>query len=449
MPTTAAKQAPPTAPTGWLPRPYQRDALDRFDDGLRRQMLIWHRRAGKDNFALNLASIQSQKTVGSYWHLYPTHVQARRAIWNGIDKSGSRFIDQAFPPELRATTRKADMQIEFNNGSMWQLCGSDKYNSLVGANPVGVFFSEWALCDPLAWDYIRPIIRENGGFAVFITTYRGRNHAFRMAKRLRKNPEWYIDVRTVDDTTDRNGNRILTAEDIQAERDEGMSDALIRQEYYCDPIASADGSIYGKALEGLLEGGRFTSISYDSSKPVFASWSLKFDNQYTVIFWQKSGNESRVIGSKTFHFEPLSDCLDYVRTAYPWKYISRHAVGADVPDDAIEFFESHEQVVDKAPHTDSMIKLTRDQVATTWIDSSRRPWVDDDENNSLLIDSLNGFRFSKTRAGAEFSETRANTWEKHFAIAFETYAAWRNGEGDLAGGWHPRPSTAIDDLRAI
>ena len=33
-----------------------------------------------------------------------------------------------------------------------------------------------------AWGYIRPMIEENNGWAVFITTPRGRNHALDMAK---------------------------------------------------------------------------------------------------------------------------------------------------------------------------------------------------------------------------------------------------------------------------
>lgn len=446
--SAVAQDVIPTPP--WIPRPYQADAKTKLQEGIRRALLIWHRRAGKDNFALNTANQEAQDHVGTYWHLFPKQVQAKKAIWQGIDKTGVRFIDQAFPRELRAATRNQDMQIEFKNGSMWQLCGSDAYDRLVGANPRGVVFSEWALCDPRSWDYIRPIIRENGGWALFITTYRGRNHAYRMAQRLRNNPEWYVDVRTVDDTTDSDGRAILTPEDIDAERAEGMSEALIRQEYYCDPVAAAPGSIYGGALESLIEVGRMTSVSYDSSKPVFASWSVVFDNQYTVIFWQQNGNESRAIASKSFHFADLADSLQHVETAYPWKYISRHIVGPDVPGDTIEFFEQRPNTfVDVAPKTDSLIKIARAQMATTWIDSVHRPWEPEDENNSLLVDALNGFRFSKNAQRNEYNATRANTWEKHYATAFEVYAAWRHGAGAEVGGWHRAPSYENHDRAVI
>lgn len=267
-------------------RPYQQAARDKFQDGRRRQMLIWHRRAGKDIDSLDFASEQAETEVGTYWHLYPSHVQAKRAIWNGIDgKTGERFLDRAFPKENRTSTRSQDMQIEMDNGSMWQLCGSDRYDSLVGSDVRGVTFSEWALCDPRAWDYIRPIIRANGGWVRFITTYRGRNHAFKMAKKLANNPEWFVDIRTIDDTCDIDGNPILTPEDIQAERDEGMSEALIQQEYYCNPVAALPGAIYGRAFEQISEAGRTGSFIYDSSLPVVAAWSLEYADQYTVSFF--------------------------------------------------------------------------------------------------------------------------------------------------------------------
>jgi phage terminase large subunit len=40
------------------------------------------------------------------------------------------------------------MLIELKSGSTWQLLGSDNYNALVGAPPVGLVFSEWPLSDP-------------------------------------------------------------------------------------------------------------------------------------------------------------------------------------------------------------------------------------------------------------------------------------------------------------
>jgi hypothetical protein len=200
-----------------------------FNAGQRYQFHAWHRRAGKDWFGMHLASTMARVEVGTYWHLLPKHIQAKRAIWHGIDHvSGVRFIEQFFPDAL--SVNNSEMFIETQAGSTWQLLGSDNYDRMVGSNPRGVVFSEWALCDPRAWDYIRPILRANKGWAIFITTFRGRNHAWQMYNNLRDNPDWYVSLKTIDDT------QIVTAADVQADRETGMSERLIQQEYYCKPM---------------------------------------------------------------------------------------------------------------------------------------------------------------------------------------------------------------------
>ena len=435
----------------WTARPYQQDSLDAFDDGKRRQVLVWHRRAGKDNYALNLASREAERTPGTYWHLFPKHVQARKAIFEGISNDGVRFIDQAFPESIReGRIANRDMMIRFKSGSTWQMAGSDRYNSLVGSNVRGVVFSEWALCDPRAWDYIRPIIRENGGWVVFITTLRGKNHAYRMAQRLKNNPDWYVDIRTVDDTTDNNGKRILTPDDIQAERDEGMSEAMIQQEYYCNPLASLPGSIYGRQMEILSTSDRLDAFTYDRSRPVIAAWSTDFDDQYTVAFFQTRNNASYCIGSASYPFESIPDALDLVENTFPWRYINRHVLPHNAAREIVSTFENRNLSVEVAPAVENVVHVTRDELATIHIDEAPRPWNDDDEvNNERLIDALNGYRFQETSAGTSWTNNPVDSWEKHFAKTVETFAAYRHDQGALVGGWHRRPSTATHDAMVI
>lgn len=409
-------------------------------------MLVWHRRAGKDFYGMDTAREEAEAHVGTYWHLYPTHVQARRAIWNGIDKRGFRFIDLAFPN--RTTTRQQDMQVVLPNGAMWQLCGSDKFNSLVGANVRGVVFSEWALCDPRAWDYVRPIIRENGGWALFITTYRGRNHAYRMFQRLKDNPEWYCDLRTIDDTTDELGRRIITDADIEAERDEGMSEALIQQEYYCNPVAAQEGAVYGKQVAALLEAGRLMPVVYDRSLPVLASWSLE-PSEHTVAFFQRRGNETRLIGSESYPFESLADAIQLSRDRFPWKYISRDILPADATSEAVLSFEELGAVTELAPELEDNYEPTRDTIAKLYIDNDVRQFTDGEDNNVRMLDALNGYRFARAEGGQSFLHSTVNTWERHYARTLETFAAWQHDEPLSADGWHPAPSTEQLDRATI
>ena len=151
----------------------------------------------------------------------------------------------------------------FKNGNTYQLCGSDNYNRLVGAGPVGVLISEWALCDPAAWGYIAPMLAENGGWVAFISTYRGRNHMYQMVQKLRLNPRWYVDVRTIEMTRRANGEPVISAERVEQDRaayialyGRTRADALIREEYFCDPMAALPGSVYGGSVANMLAEGR-------------------------------------------------------------------------------------------------------------------------------------------------------------------------------------------------
>jgi hypothetical protein len=142
-------------PNEFTPRPYQNDLMSYFDHGGLRAACVWHRRSGKDMTMLHQAAKMAMQRVGGYYHMLPEFSQARKVIWDAIDIDGNRMIDQAFPHEIRADTHIADMKITFHGGSYWQLVGSDRYDALMGTNPVGVTFSEYSIADPTAWDYIQ------------------------------------------------------------------------------------------------------------------------------------------------------------------------------------------------------------------------------------------------------------------------------------------------------
>src|SRR5215469_6544070 len=152
-----------TLPNGWQPKAHQRGLWDYLEDGGKRAVAVWHRRAGKDSTAINWTAVAAHQRIGTYWHMLPTATQGRLVAWEGLDGQGPRLIDQAFPRELRSRVRHDRMSMELRNGSKWQVVGSDNYERLVGANPVGVVFSEWSLTDPRSWDYVRPILAQNGG----------------------------------------------------------------------------------------------------------------------------------------------------------------------------------------------------------------------------------------------------------------------------------------------
>ncbi|MFZ9080913.1 MAG: hypothetical protein ACO23H_20465, partial [Alphaproteobacteria bacterium] len=278
-------------PNNWAPRPHQIDFFRAMDNGAKRACLVWHRRAGKDSTSLNFTAKEMFKRKGNYWHLFPKQTQARKAIWNGINSDGQSILDQVFPEAVRARTSSQEMMIELKNGSTWQLAGSDNYDSLVGANPVGVVFSEWSLCDPNAWAYIRPMLAENGGWAVFIYTPRGKNHGYTLYNMARKADEWFCQNLTVNDTKRADGSPVISPEAIETERSEGMEEALIQQEFFGSFEAQIPGAYFADQLQQAKDQNRVGRIPIEPSLQVHTAWDLGISDSMSIWFFQAMGKE--------------------------------------------------------------------------------------------------------------------------------------------------------------
>lgn len=250
--------------------------------GGKRAVSVWHRRAGKDSTALNFTAASMFLRKGVYWHMLPTVVQGRKVIWNGIDYHGRRIIDQVFPNDIRKRTNNNEMLIETSNGSMWQVCGSDNYNSLVGSNPVGVVFSEWSLADPAAWNFIRPILLENGGWAMFIYTPRGKNHGFKTYDMAQDNDKWFAELLDIEHTAREDGSRIMTDEHIEEERMSGMAEDMIEQEYYCSFDAGMAGAFYTEELNRAYEDKRIGEHPWDPDRQCVSVWDLGIQDATSI-----------------------------------------------------------------------------------------------------------------------------------------------------------------------
>lgn len=214
------------------PRPYQIALLKAFDNGTKRLIHIWHRRGGKDLCDLNITIAEMAQIVGNYYYFLPTYAQAKKVIWEGKTKEGVPFLE-FFPRELiLGKPNDTELKIKFTNGSLFQLIGSDNIDSIVGTNPRGCVFSEFSLQDPKAWNYMRPILAENGGWTIFNGTPRGKNHAWNVLQLARTSESWFSEVLTVDDT------QAISKEALAEEKKE-MPQDLYEQEYYCKFIDGA------------------------------------------------------------------------------------------------------------------------------------------------------------------------------------------------------------------
>lgn len=294
----------------WYQQAFHRALVD---GQKKRAIAIWHRRAGKDEIALNATRVNLFERPGSYWHCFPEYKQARKAIWHGVNAhTGKRRIHEAFPEEIIDRTNDDEMFIKFKNGSTWQLLGSDNYNSHVGAGAVQIIYSEWALCNPAAWAYHSPMIRETDGVAAFITTPRGNNHAKTMFDTAQANPgSWFSELLTVNDTGALSPEVLAEAEaEYRDLYGIDLGRALFEQEYYCSFAGATIGAIYGAEMAKAEREGRMTTVPINEEYPVHTVWDLGKAVNNPIWCFQVIKGELRIVDFYQPESEDLDEWLD-------------------------------------------------------------------------------------------------------------------------------------------
>ncbi len=283
-----------TIPYGYEPRPYQVRVLKALDEGVRNVCWVVHRRGGKDTTMWNYMIKRAYMEPGTYYYFLPSFAQAKRVIWDGMTNDGKRFLDYIPKAVIDGNPNNTEMKIWINGAkgqSLIQLIGADSYEGIMGTNPKGVVFSEWSLMDPMAYDFVKPILAANRGWAAFIFTPRGKlNHGWDLAEIARRNPkDWFFEVLTVRETG------VMTAEQIDEERRKGMPEDLIEQEFYCSFTRGMEGSYYGAQMEQLRKKEQIGHVPYDPSVPVRTYWDLGVGDSTAIWFAQFVGKEIHLI----------------------------------------------------------------------------------------------------------------------------------------------------------
>lgn len=280
-------------PHNFTPRFYQLPVLAALDRGATRAVAVWHRRSGKEKTFINFTAKRTSQRIGTYFYMFPTYTQAKKAIWDGRDRDGFPFLGH-FPRDYITHKDSSELKLTLSSGSIFQLVGSDNIDSVMSTNPIGIVFAEYSLQNPSAWDYMRPILRENGGWAIFDYTPRGKNHGhalFELANKLMADgdPKWFAQKLTVADT------KALSEADIDAERREGMDEDMIQQEYYCSFEGVSRGAVFGRQMEAAEREGRICSVPWQPEFAVSTWWDIGTGDPTAIWFTQDVGREIHVI----------------------------------------------------------------------------------------------------------------------------------------------------------
>ena len=415
-----------TIPHNWQPRWYQKPLWSYLENGGKRAIGIWHRRAGKDDVLLHRTCVAAFERPATYWTLLPEYAQARKALWAAVNPhTGKRRIDEAFPRELRETTNEQEMFIRFRNGSTWQLAGSDRYDSLVGSGPAGVTFSEWAIANPSAWGYIRPMLEENGGWAAFITTPRGNNHAKTMFDMADAHPGWFADRLSVEQTGALSEEQLRDSlAEYQALYGEDHGRAYFEQEYLCSWSGAQIGAYWGAEMARAEREGRIRKVDIDWRYPVHTAWDLGKASNNPIWCFQVIDGVPRIVD---FYRPSVDDLEEWVR----WLN-ERGYNGIDyVPHDAAvtEWGTTRTRVetlklLGRKPRRIARVSLADGINAAR--ETIKVALFDQERCGEIGVEGLKAFRREWDDELKVFKDSPVKDWAEHIASAFRYLGlAWK------------------------
>ena len=394
-----------------------------MDSGLKRAVVVWHRRAGKEIVCFNYLIRQAWwHRVGTYVYFFPTSTLGRRILWDGHNKDGKRFIDYIPKEIIEGTPNNVEMKIRLKNGSIIQVIGSDQVIN-VGINPVGCVFSEFSLQDPKCWSFIRPILRENGGWAIFNFTPRGKNHAYDLYLMAKNNKDWFAEKLTIKET------KVLEEVDMEMERNEGVSEHLIQQEYYCNFDQGAEGSYYAKYLNKAELDGRLTLVPYDPNTCVDSYWDLGVSDETVILLCQNVGSQVHIINMYRNQGEGLSHYAKWIQTeGDKWGYVyGTHNAPHDIQVRELgSGAQTRMQIArdlgirfDIVPNISIQegIELTRGMFPKIWIDTDKC---------SALIKSIENYHKKYNERLNVYSDRPVHDWSSHACDAFRYLAVGQN-----------------------
>lgn len=425
-------------PHQWKARPYQAPLWDYLKSGGKRAVANWHRRAGKDDVFLHHTACAAHERVGNYWYMLPEYSQARKSMWDSVNPhSGKRRIDEAFPIAMRKRTLENEMMIHFHSGSTFQLVGSDNFNSLVGSPPIGLIFSEYALSNPAAWAYLMPILEENGGWAAFNGTPRGKNHYKNLCELARKSwkaggPDaWFYQELNADETG------VFTAHQLagillqlQAIHGDDHGRSIFLQEYYNSFDAAIPGSIWGDCIDKAQKAGRLTEVKWQEAIPVHTAWDLGRTDSTAIWWFQLVMGEIHILDYHESSFKDVPWYMDLLRTKakeYGVKYGTHWlphdarartlaAGGKSIQQQVLDADVGRVVIAKRLDHVDG-IQAARATFPRCWFDSNRC---------EKGIEVLRHYHYEWDEESRVFRTMPAHDWASHGSSAFRTLSlSWK------------------------
>jgi phage terminase large subunit len=403
------------------PRPLQL-AVHEALDTTRFVVAVCHRRFGKTVMAINhliKAALTCELDRPRFHYVGPTYRQAKAVAWDYL-----RHYAGVIPG---VTFNESELRCDLPNGAQVRLYGADNPDALRGIYSDGSVLDEAGMMQARVWsEVLRPALSDRKGWALFIGTPNGKNLFWDMRTRASQGDGWALFSYKASQTG------IVDAKELADARSQ-MTDDEFEQEFECSFDASVRGSIFGKEIAMLREGGKIRELEPEPLLPVHTAWDLGIGDNMAIWFAQvERSGAVRVID----HYEANGEALGHyvnVLKGKPYTY-GRHWV----PHDAqVRELGTGKSRLEMLAGLGLRCDLTPNIAVEDGINAARmfmRKCYFDEKRCAAGLDALQNYRRDYNSRLDEFKATPVHDWASHSADAFRYLAISIKDEGKARWG---------------
>ncbi len=278
--------------------------------------LVAHRRAGKTVACVNelvARAIFSKKKRPRYAYIGPLLKQAKKIAWEYL-KEYTSGLEAKKPSESELTVRLR------HNDSEICIYGADNPDAFRGQYFDGVVLDEYGDMSPSVWSKVLlPTLADRRGWAVFIGTFKGRNHFYKIWRQAQGfdlpedlNPDLYSKD-WFHLTLKASESGILPDSELQLQKMQ-MDEEEYQQEYECNPNAVVKGTYYSRIIANLEAKKQiYADIEYDPDQPVEVAADLGYTDSSSYWFFQKRPDGLAIIDYLEAHSKSLGFYFDELK----------------------------------------------------------------------------------------------------------------------------------------
>lgn len=384
--------------------------------------LVAHRRAGKTVACVNelvARAIYSKKKRPRYAYIGPLLKQAKKIAWEYL-KEYTAGLESKKPSESELTVRLRHNEAEIC------IYGADNPDAFRGQYFDGVVLDEYGDMSPSVWSKVLlPTLADRCGWAVFIGTFKGRNHFYKIWRQAQgfDLPEGLAPEEFTKDwyhfTLKASESKILPESELGLQKMQ-MDEEEYQQEYECNPNAVVKGTYFSKIIANLeVKGQIYANVDYEPDQPVEVAADLGFTDSSAYWFFQKRPGGLAIIDYMEAHSKPLQYYFDELlgkgyRYSTIWLPHDARAKSLQTGRSTIEQFLSMGFPVRIAPHMGIQDGIE----ACRFI----LPLCHFNVRTEYGVEALRAYKRSWDEDRKVFSDVPYHDWSSHGADAFRYLA---------------------------